>query len=230
MLRTSQLSASKAVGREALSHVRNVELAFEPESLTLICGDDGCGKNLLLRLLGLLEEPDSGAVFLDETNATALPEPQKIALRNEQFGFLLSSPFLLPAFTIIENVAMPLFKIHPEIPVEEAREQSLGILALVGLGDHFEDEIDELPIYAHYCAALARAVIHRPRVLILENIGAELANDERLLFAELLRNVSAITGVTTLITAPHEFLPGFADRTLKIVDGRVHSDSQTTAP
>ena len=226
MLRTEHLSASKAVGREALSHVRDVSLKFAPEKLHLICGADGCGKNLLLRLLGMLEEPANGELFVDDVAVSSLAEADKNRLRNEAFGFVLRSPFLLPAFSAVENVAMPLFKIRTDISIEEARNATETALALVGLSDSLEARIADLSFGKQCCVALARALAHRPRFLLVEDIDAELVDHDLHIFAERLRNITAAMGLTTIMTARTSFLPGFADRTIEISGGALRRDSR----
>src|SRR5947208_8510900 len=111
LLRAENVGCSRGLRAEGASSVRDVSIGIEPRTVNVLCGPEGCGKNLLLRLLGLLEMPDAGRIFLHETSTAELAENVRLDLRNRRFGFVFAEPFLLHTFSVVENVAMPLFKI-----------------------------------------------------------------------------------------------------------------------
>src|SRR5437660_994867 len=108
ILAADRVTSAKTLAREP-SRVRNVSVAFEARTFSLFCCSAGCGKNLLLRLVGLLEIPDSGDVLIQGAVTRDATNAVRAALRNCHYGFLFAQPFLLPTFSPLENVAMPLF-------------------------------------------------------------------------------------------------------------------------
>src|SRR2546426_697944 len=111
LLSAANVSCQRSLRAESPSRVRRVSLAVEAGTWCVLHGVEGCGKNLLLRLLGLLETPDSGEVFVRGAPTRALDEAARLELRNRVFGYVFAEPFLLDTFLVAENVAMPLFKI-----------------------------------------------------------------------------------------------------------------------
>lgn len=145
---------------------------FEAGVFHGISGPNGCGKSLLLSVLGLLEPPDSGDVFILGEAATAWEEEERREACNEVFGFVFSHPCLLPSFTVAENVAMPLFRIF-DIDAKQARDRTLEVLEFTGLV-HLETELaGRLAPAERQRASLARALVHSPRVLVADNPRGE---------------------------------------------------------
>ena len=111
--------------------LRGLSMGFAAGVFHLLTGEPACLRAALLRVLGLLDAPESGAVFLESRNVTPLADPERDEIRNQRCGFLFAEPFLLPSFTVVENVAMPLFKISHFTP-EQARERTDLLLDFVG--------------------------------------------------------------------------------------------------
>jgi lipoprotein-releasing system ATP-binding protein len=180
---------------------------------------------MLLRLLGLLESPDAGDVILSGVPVGSLTAESQADLRARRFGFVFAAPFLLSSFTVIENVAMPLFKISQVSP-EEARRRTEEILAFVGLGDVAEASVDDLSTDAQYRAALARSLVHAPPILLVEELDNALAGDELCRFTDLLRRASGEFGATVVATASPALPCKPSDRILEIAGGLIQRDSE----
>lgn len=147
------------------SRVEEVSLSFEAGTLTSFHGPDGCGKGLLLNLLGLLETPDAGTIQVFDHTPWQMTAEDRCEFRNEVFGFLFDAPCLLPAFSVAENVAMPLFRICGG-DARSARTRTMEVLEFVGLCDEEATMSGRLDPSAQSRAALARALAHRPEILI----------------------------------------------------------------
>jgi ABC-type lipoprotein export system ATPase subunit len=180
--------------------VRGFTASFAPRRFHLLRGPDGCGKNLLLRLVGLLQPPETGEVIVQGLPTRALSEEARAELRAQRFGFVFNAPFLLTSFTVIENVAMPLFKISHVAP-DEARRRTESVLAFAGLAGMAESPIGELSLRAQYQLAVARGLINEPEFLIVENLDGVLAGEDLSAFIELLHRASAEYGTTIIATA-----------------------------
>ncbi len=217
-LETRALSCShNGVGLHDLS------LVFGPASFNLLTGPEDSGKELLLRLLGLLERPCSGEIFVQGAPTSSLDEPARAQLRNLQFGYLFSAPFLLPSLSILENVAMPLFRISNLDPMQ-AHKRMDELLDFVGMTGREQEGVELLTPRDQQRVALARGLANGPSVLFIENLDAQADGAELHEFAALLRRAAASWQTTVIATASRPTgVPG--DRIIELVNGRAHHDS-----
>lgn len=197
---------------------------FAPGRLHLLVSDPVGEGNALLRVLGLLDLPESGEVFVEGRETRALDEEERAGLRAQRFGFVFAAPFLLPSFTVIENVAMPLFKVS-QVEPEEARRRTERLLAFVGLADAAEAAIEDLTPGAQFHVALARGLVNEPAVLFVEHLDGTLAGEQLAGFAALLRRVPAELGTTVVATVSAAFAVEKGDRLLVLERGAVVRDS-----
>jgi len=172
LLHCRELQCVRPLWREGASHVRGINAEFEAARFHAISGGDGCGKNLLLHLLGLLEQPDHGEVWLGETSATALAPTARDNLRQRHFGFLFPACALLPSLSVLENIAFPILKSGDRDEAEQA-ELTLAALQFCGLENVAEQAVGNLRPEDQSVIALGRAIVHRPLLLIAESPGAE---------------------------------------------------------
>jgi ABC-type lipoprotein export system ATPase subunit len=202
--------------------VRGISAAFPAGCFHVLRGEAHSGKDALLRLLGLLEPPERGEVWLRGVPTRALDDPARTALRNRECGYVFAAPFLLAGFSVIENVAMPLFKIS-QVGPEAARRRTIAVLDFVGLAGAMEAPAAELPPAAQRSVALARALVNEPAVLLIEELetGADAAE-----FAALLRRACEHYGVAVIATASPAFSAHDDDRVIDLAGGRVRRDSE----
>jgi lipoprotein-releasing system ATP-binding protein len=202
-LRTRNIEA-KCVNEDGLVEViRDFSYQFRAGSFYHLAGSEFGGKRLLLQILGLLSPPDSGEIFVDGSAVTKLDIDDLGETRNRKCGFLFSSPFLLPAFTVLENVAMPLFKIA-QVGASEAKVITEEILEIVGVSRIAAAPVAQLDGLDEMLAALARALVHHPRVLIAELVGNNLTETEAETLLSTLRASGQRLGLAVIATlAPH---------------------------
>jgi len=200
-LRTWNLSAEGE--GEGMERVRNFTYQFRSGSFYHLSGPEFGGKRLLLQILGLLFPPDSGEIFVDGSLVTGLDIDNLSDIRNRKYGFLFSSPFLLPAFTVLENVAMPLFKIA-QVETAEAKVITEEIMEMVGISGMATTSVSELDGFDAMLAALARTLVHHPRVLIAELVGNNLPQAAAEALLSTLRLSGQRLGLAVIATlAPH---------------------------
>lgn len=165
-LRCHRLRCHRSAWNGGPSCVHDVSLEIPSGRLLAITGPGRSGKTLLLHLLGLLDEPDFGSVELFGENVSPGPEETRREIRNAIYGYLFAGPCLLPAFTVAENVAMPLFRVA-DVDERAARHRVAEVLTRLDLESFANSPCDQLGPGTQFLVALARALIHRPRVLLL---------------------------------------------------------------
>ena len=171
LLRCCHLQCTRPLWREGASQVLDATATFVEARFHAICGADGCGKNLLLHLLGLLVPPDGGSIFLGDHEVTRLPAAEIDQLRPKHFGFLFPSCALLPSLTVLENIAFPILKAGGE--ENEQTTRALDALRFCSLETEADHPVTALPAPRRAVVAFARAIAHRPPLLLAESPAAE---------------------------------------------------------
>jgi len=223
LFETHSVSAVKPGG----ATLNDLSLTIEQGGLHILAGDEGCGKNLLLRIVGLLERPLRGEVFFQGAPTAELGDDARTDVRNRRFGYVFSAPFLLGSFTAIENVAMPLFRISRVDPTA-ARVRSEELLEFVGLRHAAELRVGDLPPREQLRVALARSLVNEPAALFVEDLDRDERCDASESFLRLLRQTCARFGATVVATAPRDFPSGEHDRRVVLAGGRIESDGRGT--
>ena len=169
MLIASALSKSYPTPRGDLRILRDVSLRLDRGEAVAIMGPSGSGKSTLLYLLGGLEAPTSGTVTLDGEDPYRLPEREQAAFRNKRIGFVFQDHSLLPQCSVLENVLAPtLVAPAGEHNAQDDAERARGLLAQVGLGDRLDHRPGELSGGEKQRAALARALIRNPVLMLCD--------------------------------------------------------------
>jgi ABC-type lipoprotein export system ATPase subunit len=176
---------------------------FQAARFYKLTGSETGGKHLALQLLGLRLQPEGGELRLEGQQVTGLDSEVLSEIRNQKFGFLFAAPFLLPAFSVLENVAMPLFKIA-QVDAREAKRITEEILDLIGIIPIVELKPADLPPLEQVLTALARAIVHHPRLLIVEELGQNLDTASTDLLQRAIRRIPERLGIAVIATcAPH---------------------------
>lgn len=212
------LQASNLVKRYGdLPVLRGVSLDVAQGEMIAIIGPSGAGKSTLLHLLGALDKPDSGSVRIGDTDVFKLPSGKQARFRNSHLGFVFQSHHLLPEFSAVENVAMPLW--IKGLNKKAALGQATSILQRVGLGQRLQNKPSQLSGGEAQRVAIARALVNEPAVLMADEPTGNLdsANAEAIhnLFLELRREL----GQTIVLITHNEALAARTDRTLVMRDG-----------
>ncbi len=202
--------------------LREVSLAFAPATFNALLGDAGC--IAMVRVAGLHEAPEGGDVFVGGQPTRALDAALRTDLRNRCFGYLFAAPYLLPAMTAVENVAVPLFKIAG-VGIDEARERTDEVLEFAGLAGGGRLNVGELTNAEQTRVALARALVLRPGFLIVEHADAGADPEEAARFLALLRAVPGQFGATVIAALASAFTATRDDRIVTVQDGVVCGDS-----
>ncbi|MBI2458656.1 MAG: ABC transporter ATP-binding protein [candidate division NC10 bacterium] len=199
--------------------LKGISLRIASGELVAIAGPSGVGKSTLLHLLGALERPTGGEIRYGETALSSLSDSALAEFRNRQVGFVFQFHHLLPEFTALENVMLPL--LIRRCPAARARERARGLLGQVGLGERLRHRPGELSGGEQQRVAMARALVGEPAVLLADEPTGNLDSKTGAEIFELLRQLNRERRLTSVIVTHNEGLAARTDRVLRMLDGRM---------
>jgi lipoprotein-releasing system ATP-binding protein len=221
VLRLAAITKSYGLGTPAATEVlHGIDLALAKGEFCALIGPSGSGKSTLLNLIGLLDRPSSGKLFIDGRDTGLLDEAQLTQLRGHSIGFVFQYHYLISAFTALENVMMPLLLARGRFDVS-MRELALGLLARVGLAQWQDSLACNMSGGQQQRVAIARALaLDPPLVLADEPTGNLDTRSADSVFA-LMREVSASRATAFLFVTHNMALARRCDRIIELVDGRI---------
>jgi putative ABC transport system ATP-binding protein len=204
-------------GHTAVHALRGVSFTIEHGQLVALRGRSGSGKTTLLNIIGGLDDPTSGRVWVDGREVNRMSERERLALRRDRIAFIFQSFGLVPMLSAAENVGIPL-RIAGLRPAER-RERVAAMLTLTGVATHAAHRPDELSGGQQQRVAIARALAGRPGLLIADEPTSQLDLETGRQIMELLLHVVRTEGITALVATHDEALIDLADNVLVLEDG-----------
>lgn len=204
-------------GRERLEVLRGASLSLREGEMVALIGPSGSGKSTLLHIAGLLEYPDGGEVIVDGTPCAGLGDAERTALRRSHLGFVYQFHHLLPEFSALENVAMPLMVAG--VGKRAAQSRASSLLASVGLEKREKHRPAELSGGEQQRVAIARALANSPRLLLADEPTGNLDEATAASVFDLLVEAVRGAGVAALIATHNPALARRMDRTVTLHDG-----------
>lgn len=213
------LHKSLGEGETRVHVLRGVDLQLRRGEINAVVGPSGCGKSTLLYLLGLLDRQDAGTIFVNGEETPANSDGRHTSLRCEHIGFVFQFHFLLPEFTALENVMLPMRKLG-RLGEPEMQERSRQLLGDVGLGSKTHRLPTQLSGGEQQRVAIARALANRPTVLLADEPTGNLDVKNSLMIFDALTRLARDSGQAVLIVTHNPELAERCDRILRMEDGR----------
>jgi putative ABC transport system ATP-binding protein len=223
MIELSGIRKSFRQGGNVIRALDGIDLHIQPGEFTAIMGPSGSGKSTLLNVLGALDRPDEGRYVLGGDEVGQLDDDGASDLRNRRIGFVFQSFHLLPRLTVLENVLLPqryAMALDPEAP-----QRARALLTRIGLGERIDHRPGELSGGQLQRAAIARALLNQPALLLADEPTGNLDSKSALDVMALLKELNA-AGQTLVMVTHDPAIAAQASRTIHLRDGRIEEVTQ----
>jgi putative ABC transport system ATP-binding protein len=213
------------IGEVETRALRGVDLSVQNGEFTALVGPSGSGKTTLLQLIGLLDQPTSGTVFINGKEATRLNRDQRADLRKGTIGFIFQFFALIPTLTAYENVELPLLLNGMKPAERKARVNEM--LEAVGLTDRAHHRPDQLSGGQQQRVAVARALSIKPSMILADEPTANLDTENGKQVMEIMQKLNKDTGVTFVFATHDPRVIGYAKRVVTLRDGMIVENNGT---
>ena len=222
LLRAENLRHSFTEGSQKTEVLKGVSLQVCAGETTAVVGPSGCGKSTLLYLLGLLDRPESGKIFLNNSEVSGSSDQERTALRNSSIGFIFQFHFLIKELTAIENVALPLRK--SGICEKEAQERSFAVLEKLGLGSKAQRFANKLSGGEQQRVAIARAMVNSPSLILADEPTGNLDTENSENVFEVIQELAESENLGVLIVTHNSELALKTNKLIRMKDGLIIKD------
>ena len=222
LLQALDLRKTYHVGDQVVHALDGLDLDIHANEYVALMGPSGSGKSTLMNMLGCLDSPTSGSYVLNGQDVSRLEDDALADIRNREIGFVFQTFNLLPRYTAQENVALPM--IYAGIGKADRMKRAEEVLAQVGLADRMDHRPNELSGGQRQRVAVARALVMRPSIILADEPTGNLDTATSLEVMELFADIQK-AGNTVILVTHEEDIAACAERTVRLRDGRVESDS-----
>ena len=224
VLRLEAFKKSYNIGQaNEIEVLHGIDFTIRRHDFAALIGPSGSGKSTLLNILGLLDQPTEGEIYLLGQATRVMDDQKRTRLRGESIGFVFQFHHLIQAFSVLENVLMPLMLAHGK-PNKQAIERAHDLLEAVGLKDSSKRQASQLSGGQQQRVAIARALITQPALLLADEPTGNLDSQTTTEVFELFREVNTQQDCAVLLVTHDPRLSATCDRTIKLVDGCIESD------
>jgi putative ABC transport system ATP-binding protein len=224
VVKIENITRTYQVGKIETQALRGVNLSIKNGEFTALVGPSGSGKTTLLQMIGCLDQPTTGRVFINDKNVTKLNRNQRADMRRGTIGFIFQFFALIPTLTAYENVEMPLLLNGHS--AGERRERVMELLKAVDLADRANNRPDQLSGGQQQRVAVARALASKPTLILADEPTANLDTTNGHQVMDIMKKLNKETGVTFIFATHDPRVIGYADRVVTLEDGLIVKDAQ----
>ncbi len=221
LIRIENLTRTYKIGEEVIHALNGVNLEIEQNQYVALMGPSGSGKSTLMNILGCLDRPSSGDYFLNGPNVATLDDNQLAVIRNKEIGFVFQTFNLLPKYTALENVALPL--VYAGWSEEKRIARAQEVLDQVGLKDRLKHKPNELSGGQRQRVAVARALVNKPSIILADEPTGNLDTKTSYEIMHLFQEIHD-AGNTVILVTHEEDIASYAHRIIRMRDGVVESE------
>jgi putative ABC transport system ATP-binding protein len=222
VVRVEHVSKDYRLGDQIVRAVNDISLAVETGVFLAISGPSGSGKTTLLNLIGCIDRPTAGNVYIDEQPAAGMSDNQLAALRLRSIGFIFQTFNLLPVLSAAENVEYPLLQ-RPEMTAKERAERVGHFLNMVGLADRMNNRPNQLSGGQRQRVAIARALAGSPSIVLADEPTANLDKKTGVGILRLMKKINQQMKTTFIFSTHDRRVVDMADRLVQMEDGRIRA-------
>ena len=221
VIRTEKLLRRFILGKEVIEVLKGIDISIQKNEYVAFMGPSGSGKSTFMNIIGCLDSPSGGKYLLNSKDVSKLNDNQLAEIRNHEIGFIFQTFNLLPRYTALENVALPL--IYAGVSKSKRLERAKRVLEQVGLGDRMKHKPNELSGGQRQRVAVARALVNEPTILLADEPTGNL--DTRTSY-EIMGLFDALRaeGNTIILVTHEEDIARHAARIVRLRDGLIESD------
>lgn len=216
------------MGEVDLRVIKNLNLQIEYGEFVAIVGPSGSGKSTVLNLIGCLDKPTEGKIFIDETDITELDTTARANFRGKNIGFIFQSFNLIPVLSVYENIEYPLIMIQ-NLPKNERHKRIMKLLEDVDMLDQKEKFPDQLSGGQRQRVAIARALVTNPKIVFADEPTANLDTKTSNQIITLMRNIQREFNTTFIFATHDEKIVNEVDRIITLVDGEIVDDKRVAS-
>jgi putative ABC transport system ATP-binding protein len=227
VLKTENLVRKFKLGKITVEALKSVSFEIMKGEFVSIMGKSGSGKSTLLNILGTLDTPTSGEVYIDGKPISQMKDAERTAIRRERIGFVFQNYNLIPVLNAVENVELPLF--NSPLSNKERREKALNMLEIVGLKDRAHHKPEEMSGGQNQRVSIARALVSDPAIILADEPTGALDSKTGDDIINLFHKLNKEQGYTFILVTHDEAIGERAKRRIVLKDGVIISDNSDTA-
>lgn len=224
VIRLQDVRKEYVVGDSHIHALDGVSLTASPGEFVCISGRSGSGKSTMLNMLAGLEKPTSGEIVILDKHIENMSESARIRFRRQYIGFVFQSYNLMPQYTAVENVELPLML--RGIGKRERRKQALAVMEQVGIVSHAEHKPSELSGGQQQRVGIARALITKPPIVFADELTGNLDTKTSAEIMDLLTGLFRSSGTTFMLVSHDPDMSQYTDRTIHLLDGKIISEEK----